>query len=85
MSAMFELHAEVQLALSAPAAEAVRSAMSEVKVRAVVAERCDDLDTARKALREVTWAAMRAAEILNTVERETREAAIYAAEHRSAA
>jgi len=84
MSAMSELHAEVQRAVSAPAAEAIRSAMSEVTARACAAEGCNDLETARKALREVSWAAMRAAEIINTVERETREVAL-ASLHRSAA
>ena len=42
----------------------------------LAAEGCDDLETARKALREVTWAAIRAAEIINSVERETRQTAL---------
>lgn len=85
MSAFSELHAEVHLATSAPAAEAVRQALSELTIRALTAEGCDDLETARKALREVTWAVVRAGEIINTVERETREAALEAASRRSAA
>jgi hypothetical protein len=76
MGAMSEIHAEVHLATSAPAADAIRTALNEVSIRALAAEGCDDLATARKALREVTWAAIRAAEIINTIERETREAAL---------
>lgn len=82
---MSELHAEVHLAMSAPAEQAVRAALNEVTLRALTAEGCSDLETARKALREVSWAVIRAGEILNTVEREVRETALENLNRRSAA
>lgn len=63
----------------------IRDALKEVTVRALVAEQCPDLDATRKALREVWWAVHHATELVNTTEREIRDAALYANEHRSAA
>ena len=85
MSAMSELHAEVQRAVSAPAAEAIREALNEVVVRSRVAQQCPDTEAAIKALRDVSWAAIRAGEIIRTIERETRESALAALSQRSAA
>lgn len=85
MSAMSEIHAEAHLAMSAPAEQAVWSALNEVTMRALAAEGCADMETARKALRDVTWAVIRAGEILNTIERETREAALENLNRRTAA
>lgn len=73
------------ITLSAPAAEAIREALTEVEVRARVAQQQPDTAATRKALREVSWAVIRAAEIIGDIERETRDSAIAATERRSAA
>lgn len=55
---------------------AVRDALHEVTVRALVAEQCPDTDTTMKALRDVSWAVIRAAELIRSAEREVRAEAI---------
>lgn len=55
---------------------AVRDALREVTTRALVAEQCPDTDATVRALREVSWAVIRAAELIRTAERETRAAVI---------
>ena len=63
---------------------AVRDALHEVTVRALVAEQCPDTEATVKALREVSWAVIRAAELIRTAERETRAAAVETHERKAA-
>lgn len=71
--------------VSAPAADAIREAVLKVEVLARVAQQQPDTDATIKVLREVSWAVIRATEIIRDIERETRDSAIAAAERRSAA